>query len=217
VTRVKICGLTNTSDALFAARKGADFLGFVFYPRSPRNVSPEAVRRLVTNTKAELPSVICVGLFVDESAETVCQILAFCDLDRAQLHGGESAETLASLEGRAFKAIRPRSLLDAESAMAQYAPCPSPPDLLIDTYDVKVAGGSGQVGDWRTAAHIASERKILLAGGLTPDNVEEAVQVVKPWGVDVSSGVEAEPGRKSHQAIAYFINRVKKHPKAKED
>ena len=209
MTQIKICGLTHLDDTLFVARQGADFLGFVFYHKSPRNVSPEVVRQLVIDTKSQFPQVICVGLFVNEDIETVCETLDFCNLDLAQLHGDESVGSLLSLGERAFKAIRPKSLADAEFNMALYTARSSPPDLLIDTYDVRVAGCSGRLGDWNLAAHVASKRRILLAGGLMPDNVEEAIRVVQPWGVDVSSGVEAEPGRKSHQAISQFISSVK--------
>lgn len=209
MTQIKICGLTHLVDTLFAAGQGADFLGFVFYHKSPRNVSPEMVRRLVIDTKSQFPQVICVGLFVNEDIEAVRETLDFCNLDLAQLHGDESVGSLLSLKERAFKAIRPRSLAGAEFSMAVYGQRSSPPDLLVDTYDTKVPGGSGRVGNWGLAAHIASKRRILLAGGLTPDNVGEAIRTVQPWGVDVSSGVEDQPGRKSHQAISQFIRNVR--------
>jgi len=210
MTQVKICGLTNQVDALFAAEAGANLLGFVFYSKSPRNVAPETVRRLVPDIKSGWPEVLCVGLFVGEPVEFIREMLGFCDLDLAQLHGKEPPRVVSELSGRAFKAIRPRSAAEAEENVVRYATFSSPPDLLIDTYNPDKPGGTGQVGDWSLAARVAVRRRILLAGGLTPSNVVDAIRMVRPWGVDVSSGVEAEPGRKSHRAIGEFIAAVRR-------
>ena len=209
MTQIKICGITNHVDALFAAEIGADLLGFVFYSKSPRNVAPETVRRLVADIKSDWPEVLCVGLFVDEPVEFVREVLSFCDLDLAQQHGKEPPGVVSEFSGRAYKAIRPRSAAEAEDSVARYATLSSPPDLLIDTYDPDKPGGTGQVGNWSLAARVALQCRILLAGGLTPGNVVEAIRVVRPWGVDVSSGVETGPGRKSHRAIGEFIAAVR--------
>ena len=209
MTQVKICGITNRVDALFAAQAGADLLGFLFYSKSPRNVAPETVRTLVPDIKSGWPEVLCVGLFVGEPVEFVREMLGFCDLDLAQLHGGEPPQVVSEFNGRAYKAIRPRSASEAEDDMGRFATFSSPPDLLVDTYHQDKPGGTGQVGDWSVAARVAGQRRILLAGGLTPRNVVEAIRVVRPWGVDVSSGVETEPGRKSHRAIGEFMAAVR--------
>jgi phosphoribosylanthranilate isomerase len=210
MTQVKICGITNRVDALFAAEAGADLLGFVFYSKSPRNVAPETVRTLVPDIKSGWPEVLCVGLFVGEPVEFVREMLGFCDLDLAQLHGREPPQVVSEFSGRAYKAIRPRSASEAEDNVARYTTFSSPPDLLVDTYNPDSPGGTGQVGDWSVAARVAGQRRILLAGGLTPRNVVEAIRVVRPWGVDVSSGVETKPGRKSHRSIGEFMTAVRR-------
>lgn len=207
--RVKICGLTNREDVFFAAEAGADLLGFVFYPPSPRHVDTFTVRQLVREVRQAGLAVTCVGLFVDELPEVVSVVLDDCGLDLAQLHGNESPSVISAFHGRAYKAIRPRSAAEAEQAVSQYPVLCQAPDLLLDTYNPKKPGGTGEVGDWGTAAHVARKRRILLAGGLTPANVADAIRTVRPWGVDVSSGIEAEPGRKSHEATAEFITAVR--------
>lgn len=208
--RVKICGITNREDALFTATTGADMLGFVFHDKSPRNVEPETVRGLVSDVKGECPEILCVGLFVDEPADFVRDVSIFCGLDLVQLHGKESPQVVSEFGGLAYKAIRPRTVRELEDGMARYAVGSSMPDLLIDTYSPDKPGGTGQVGDWSLAARASAKRRVLLAGGLTPHNVAEAVRAVRPWGVDVSSGVEAEPGRKSHPAVSEFISAVRR-------
>jgi len=210
MTKIKICGLTNSEDVHFAARAGADLLGFVFYPKSPRYIEPLTARTVIRELKREFPTVLCVGLFVDEPVDLVRSVLDTCTLDVAQLHGHEPPAVVSALGGRAFRAIRPRSAAEADDALADFGVRTSPPDLLVDTYSAHKPGGTGEIGDWELAAHVASQRNILLAGGLTPQNVAAAIQRVHPWGVDVSSGVESEPGRKSHQAIAAFIAAVQK-------
>jgi phosphoribosylanthranilate isomerase len=205
VVRVKICGLAHLEDALLAAEAGADLLGFVFYAKSPRCVAPQFVRQIIARVKSDWPQVACVGVFVDERVGFVSDVMGFCGLDRAQLHGRETPASVSLFQGRAYKAIRPQTIVEAMTSMAQYAPPGPPPDLLVDPYDPKAPGGTGQRGDWDLAARIAARRKILLAGGLSPDNVAEAIRRVRPWGVDVSSGVEASPGRKSPEAVRAFI------------
>jgi len=209
MTRIKICGLTNLADARFAALSGADLLGFVFYPKSPRYIEALAARAITRELQREFPAVRYVGLFVDEPLDFVRGVVEVCGLDLVQLHGHETPDALAALDGRAFRAIRPRSAAEAEEALTAYGTRSAPPDLLVDTYSALKPGGTGEVGDWEIAARIARQRSILLAGGLTPQNVGEAIRRVNPWGVDVSSGVESEPGQKSHQAIVDFVAAVR--------
>lgn len=228
--RVKVCGLTNLPDVQAAVRAGADLVGFIFYPESPRYVTPERVRDVLSAVDRGQANVVTVGVFVNESAQTIAQILDFCGLDLAQLHGEEGPAMLglvrgpddqvedrghSPLRGRAYKALRPHCAEEA-TALAQRYALPSPlrggeylPAFLIDAYHPRLRGGTGQTGDWRLAARLAGRYPLLLAGGLTPTNVAQAVRAVRPWGVDVASGVEALPGQKDHAALQAFIAAVR--------
>lgn len=227
MTKVKICGITNIEDALVAVEAGADLLGFIFYEPSPRYVRPEAVREIVAGCRLQVAEnthhVTFVGVFVNSPLETVSEILDFCQLDAAQLHGEESPEFVSHFQGRAFKALRPQSSEEAESLIEKYLPAfPTPysllstpysllptPYFLLDAYHPTLYGGTGHVTDWTLAADIAGRYPVMLAGSLTAENVAEAVRVVQPWGVDVSSGVEKEKGRKAHQKVRGFIQAVR--------
>ncbi len=170
---------------------------------------------------AALSAVTLVGVFVDESSAAVAQILDFCGLDLAQLHGEEPPEMVTSdMHGRSYKALRPRSLDEALDLASRYAPAPSSapslggkgggcPALLVDAYHPHLHGGTGETADWSLAAALAGRYPLLLAGGLDPTNVAEAVHAVRPWGVDVSSGVESAPGQKDHTAIRAFVAAAK--------
>jgi phosphoribosylanthranilate isomerase len=160
---------------------------------------------------------VFVGVFVNASLDVVAQILDFCQLDAAQLHGEESPEFVNHFQSRAFKALRPHSSAEAEALIQQYQPSNLPtfqlsnlPTLLLDAYHPTLYGGTGHVTDWTLAASIARRYSIMLAGSLTPTNVSEAIQIVKPWGVDISSGVEAEKGRKDHEKVRAFVKAVKR-------
>lgn len=225
-TRVKICGLTNFEDACCAVEAGADLLGFILYPQSPRYVQPAVVAEIIQgirdwrielddvdtmpNSQSSIPKF--VGVFVNESVESILHTLAQTNLDYAQLHGNEPPELLTQLARRAFKALRSTSQEACLADAARYAglgPLDGP-GLMIDAYDPNAYGGTGKTADWLTAATIAQQQGgLLLAGGLTPENVAAAVQQVQPWGVDVSSGVEAEPGRKDQAKVRTFVERAK--------
>ncbi len=235
MTFVKICGLTNLADARVAVEAGADLLGFIFYEASPRYVKTETVREIVTQLKESgvrsqesgvrsqesgvrhsslltLHSPLFIGVFVNESLGRVQEILDFCGLDAAQLHGDEPPQFVAALAGRAYKALRPPSREAGEAMVQAYLPCApasSLPCLLLDAYHPTLYGGTGQVTDWSLAAEVATQHDILLAGSLTPENVAQAVRTVRPWGVDVSSGVEAEKGRKDWDKVREFIKNAK--------
>jgi phosphoribosylanthranilate isomerase len=208
VTRVKICGLTNLQDALIAVEAGADLLGFIFYPPSPRAVTLEragAIAETVRN--AGLP-VRLVGVFVDESLEDVHQVVSHCGLDYAQLHGAESPHTVAALmdDGIAvIKAFRVRDDI-SQGEIARYRATA----YLLDAYVAGQPGGTGRPFDWQLAVRVASRFPVLLAGGLTPNNVAQAVDTVRPWGVDVASGVEAAPGRKDPDQVRRFVAAVRR-------
>lgn len=212
--QVKICGLTNFDDAWAAAQAGADFLGFIFHEPSPRYVSPETAAKIVSGVRGAVSSRLpqFVGVFVNSPLEMVKQILAECGLDMAQLHGDESPEFVNQFKGRAYKALRPQSLEEAELLTTKYlssAAYTSTPCFLLDAYHPTLYGGTGYVTDWTMAAVIAAKYPLMLAGSLTPDNVVEAIHAVNPWGVDVSSGVEAGKGKKDHHKVQEFVQVVK--------
>lgn len=199
--KVKICGVTNAEDARAAVEAGADALGFVFYRESPRWVRADVVKAIVA---ALPPFVLPVGVFVNEEAETVREVMEQCGLALAQLQGEETAAYCEALGRPVLRAVRlggPGDLL----ALAEYKGRAQVRGFLVDAFSEREYGGTGQVADWRLAAEAAKSADILLAGGLTPENVQEAIRQVRPYGVDVSSGVEASPGKKDHAKVRSFI------------
>ena len=201
-TRVKICGLTRFEDAELAVQLGADALGFVFWPDSPRAVSPEVVRDIVRHLPA-LP--VRVGVFVNAPADEVARVAEVAALDAVQLHGDENIGDYQHLVPRLIKSVH----LGDEAALEWAARLPSAVVLLVDAMDPALRGGTGQVADWPSAARLASRRPVMLAGGLTAENVAQAVIQVRPWAVDVSSGVEWTPGIKSPDRLRAFFERVR--------
>jgi phosphoribosylanthranilate isomerase len=205
MVKVKICGITNVEDALASVKHGADALGFVFYPKSPRSVEPETAKSIV---KSLPPFVTSVGVFVDEARQKIEEIISYVGLDIIQLHGSEPPEH-CNLHKKAIKAIRVKELPDLEileSYKSAYA-------FLLDTYSSESFGGTGQTFNWEIAVEAKKFGNIILAGGLTPDNIEQAIKVVTPYGVDVSSGVEGTiKGEKDHAKVKLFIERAKKIP-----
>jgi phosphoribosylanthranilate isomerase len=200
---IKICGLTNLDDALAAVEAGADLLGFNLYPPSPRFIAPEICARLVAALPAHTRAKVkAVGVFVNEDPNRVRAILGDCGLDLAQLHGDEPPDHLRQLGGRAFKGVRGSASNDLDRFAAASAGRPA---LLIDTYNPKLYGGTGQTADWGAARAVASQYPIMLAGGLNPDNVAAAIAQVSPWGVDTASGVEVAPGRKDYRKVVAFV------------
>lgn len=202
IPRVKICGITNLEDALHAVQCGADALGFVFYSGSSRWISPEKARVII----GELPPfVTTVGLFVNQPTEEVRSVGDFCHLDVVQLHGDEPPEVCQDLAPcRVVKALR---LRDAGSldGVDRYPVCA----VLLDAWVPDQFGGTGHRCDWRLAAEVSRQRTTILAGGLNPDCVADAVRLVQPYAVDVSSGVESMPGRKDPDKVAAFIRNAK--------
>jgi phosphoribosylanthranilate isomerase len=203
--KVKVCGITNAEDAGAAVEAGADALGFIFYQHSPRYVVPAVAARII----ADLPPLIMpVGVFVNEELATVRSIMDACGLGLAQLHGDENASYCHDLSRPAMKALRLRdrtSLL----TVAEYRGRGGVRGFILDRFSEAAYGGTGQVTDWGLAAEIAKSTRVLLAGGLTPDNVTEAIRTVRPYGVDVSSGVESAPGKKDHAKIFAFLHAVR--------
>jgi len=213
MVRVKICGITNLEDALAAAEAGADLLGFVFYPPSPRYVTLERAREIIAALRQSVgavrePPLLTVGVFVDEELSRVREAIWKCDLDYAQLHGGEPPAYVAALGGRAIKALRVRSAADVERLGAYQAAA-----YLLDAYHPTKPGGTGEVWDWGLAVAAKRYGPVILAGGLTPDNVAQVVRRVWPYGVDVSSGVESAPGEKDHDKMRRFVAAVRNEGK----
>ena len=203
MTKIKICGITNLDDALLAADLGADALGFIFYAKSPRSISPEAAREIIAGLP---PFVLTVGVFVDEPLETVQAIAATARLDWVQLHGSEPPDYCAALDRNVMKVI---SVADINSLRAMAAYQGVVRALLLDTHKVGAKGGTGEVFDWSLAVRAKQYGPIVLAGGLNPDNVAAAVYTVAPAAVDVASGVEAAPGLKDPARLRAFIARAR--------
>ena len=215
MTRIKICGITNVDDARCAAEAGADFLGFIFYPKSPRNVTLEQTATITQTIRREFGADAprCVGVFVSETVEHVMAVLDIAGLDLSQLHGDESPTEVRMLHPRAFKAIRPQALAEAAAAVDAYcdiAPADiAMPQLLMDAYHPHQHGGTGILADLALARTLAPRLRLMLAGGLTPETVGPAIEQVRPWGVDVSSGVEQTPGVKDHARVWDFVQAVR--------
>lgn len=207
--KVKICGITTFEDAVMVAEAGADMLGFNFYAPSPRYIHPEVCRELVQKLVAIYTNLTLVGVFVNSSCQEIISIMDSCHLDLAQLCGDEPVETLMQLGEKGFKAYRPKTMDDFQSALAAAPERANPPAFLVDSFQRGSFGGSGQTADWSLAKQIAQKQDILLAGGLTPENVAQAARQVQPWGVDVASGVESAPGRKDPQKTVDFIQAVR--------
>ena len=210
MTYVKICGITNVEDAQVAAAAGADLLGFIFVPKTPRYIEPEHARAIVTKLRARSDAPKFVGVFVNASLEDVRAVLEFVDF--AQLHGSESPAIVGELSPRVYKALRPRDENEARAGMEDYRAAVSgnTPAFIVDAFDAHKFGGTGIRADWQIAAQVARAFPILLAGGLNATNVADAIRVVQPWGVDVSSGVERAPGLKDREKVREFIRKVKR-------
>ncbi len=203
MTKIKICGIKTLPDALAAIEAGADYLGFNFYPKSVRFIEKSACAEITSVLKREHPQIKLVGVFVNSPVEEIKDILQTCQLDLAQLHGDETPETFAQLALQAFRAFRgiPESNAGYERNKV--------PTMLIDAAVKGVYGGSGVTADWTAAAELAKKYPLLLAGGLTPEHVADAVRQVQPWGVDVASGVESAPGEKDAEKMVQFVKAVR--------
>jgi phosphoribosylanthranilate isomerase len=202
-TRVKICGITRAEDATAAVGFGADALGFVFYPSSPRYLSLEQAIRIGDIVPAFVSK---VGLFADASAEDVELVCSSFKLDYLQFHGEESVAYCEAFDRPYLKAIRVKQGMDLIQAVTPYKTAAA---LLLDTWHPEQAGGTGERFDWSTLEVLGSDLPpLILAGGLNAGNVRQAITQVRPYAVDVSSGVEESPGLKSVNKISQFINEV---------
>lgn len=212
VVRVKICGVTTLENALMVAESGVDMIGLNFYKPSPRYITPPDAQALCDGLRARLGEAcpMLVGVFVNESVGTISQITNQVGLDAAQLSGDESVEMLSELRGIAYKAIRPMNQAMALDDAQYYAP-QSPtderlPSLLLDAYHPQLYGGTGEVTSVEVALAVkAHTPRLMLAGGLTPENIADRVREIRPWGVDVAGGVESTPGTKDPSKVRALI------------
>ena len=194
---VKICGVTRLEDAEAAVAAGAGAIGFIFWPKSPRFIDPYRARKIAA---ALPPLVTAVGVFVNQPIAHVNGVASLVRLGAVQLHGDETTEFAAAVTTPVIKAL--------SIGAANVRAWPARVRLLLDVHDPVARGGTGRTIDWTAAADLASQREILLAGGLTPDNVAAAVARVRPFGIDVSSGVERAPGIKDHQRLRALFEAV---------
>jgi len=201
-TRIKICGFTQVDDAVAAAHLGVDAIGLVFYPPSPRNVDIEQAIEIV---KALPAFVSVVALFVDEQESKIRQVLSEVAIDCIQFHGDESPEACRLYKKPFMKAIRMKAELDVKQLASQYHDAAA---ILLDAYHPGIKGGSGRQFDWNLIPDDCS-LPVILAGGLQVDNAKQAVQAVKPYALDVSSGVESSKGVKDVAKMAAFIQEIK--------
>ncbi len=201
MVRVKICGITNREDALCAVEEGADALGFIFYAPSPRYIPPERAGEIIRDLP---PFVTPVGVFVNEDRERITSVAASAGLRAIQLHGDESPQDCQGYPVPVIRALRVGEGFDPETMTAYPVET-----FLLDTAKAGLYGGTGETFDWTFAKGASSYGRIILSGGINPDNVAEAICSVRPYAVDCGSGVEAEPGRKDHKKVAAFFQAVR--------
>ncbi len=206
MTVIKICGLKTLREAEAAVEAGADYLGFNFYPKSVRFITPQACRDIARALRQRYSHIRLVGVFVDAPVEEIQACLQACSLDLAQLHGNESPQALVRLKSRAYKAVR-----GIPADLDRFAR-PEAPALLVDSAVQGLYGGTGLRADWQAAADLAKRLPIFLAGGLNSENAAEAVRQVRPWGVDAASGLESEPGVKDAGKMKAFVQAVRSVP-----
>lgn len=200
--KIKICGITNAEDALMAIEYGADALGFIFYPQSHRYVTPEKAKSIIDKLP---PLTLRIGVFVDAEPETIMKTVNECRLDGVQFHGNESPEFCSKFRRRVIKGIRPQREEEVAN-IAEY----KVDAFLVDSYHPDVMGGTGTTFDWELA--VAAKMfgvPVILAGGLNPKNVAEAVRLVKPYGIDVCTGVETFQGKKDPEKLKDFIEQAR--------
>jgi phosphoribosylanthranilate isomerase len=197
---VKICGITQPEDAMAAISQGATAVGFVFWSKSPRRVDVDCAKRIVSTMP---PSITAAGVFVDQPVDEVNEIAEHVGLGAVQLHGNESLQYVQAMKRPVIKA-----LAVGGAVPPVLSTWPATVRLLLDVHDPIRRGGTGKTIDWATASEMAKQREVILAGGLTPDNVGDAINRVRPWGIDVSSGVESAPGIKDHERIKALFEAV---------
>lgn len=208
MVEIKICGMTNPMDAMNAADCGADALGFIFYPKSPRYIAPESAREIAK----KLPHTICkIGVFVNQDADEVGKIVGFCGLDMIQLHGDELPRYCMQFpKEKLIKALSPISENDLEGIRDYPVSA-----ILIDASHPTLYGGTGKKSDWELAVKAKNDHNLILSGGLNPDNILEAINIVSPDAVDINSGVELSPGKKDPEKVRKIIEIVRQADRLK--
>jgi len=199
--KVKICGITNIDDALYAAELGVDALGFIFVKSSMRYIAPKAARKIIQELP---PFIIPVGVFVDMPQEGIIELIEQTRIKCVQLHGNETPKQLAGFSVPAIKSFRVKNDFDVQQLRRFSASA-----FLLDTYVDGALGGTGKTFDWSIAIKVKSFGRIILSGGLNPENIIEAAQKVKPYAVDVNSGVEESPGKKDRTKLKLLFERLK--------
>ncbi|OGE23065.1 MAG: hypothetical protein A3J42_07235 [Candidatus Dadabacteria bacterium RIFCSPHIGHO2_12_FULL_53_21] len=201
MVRVKVCGITNAVDALQAVELGADALGFIFYKGSKRYIDPRDAHRIISSLP---PFISSVGVFVNQTVPEIKGAVETSGVDRVQLHGDETPEFCAMLPYKLIKAVRVKDTVNSDQV--ELYPVRA---ILFDKHTDEMYGGTGTSFDWGVLKGINISKKVILSGGLTPENVSRAIEIVKPYGVDVSTGVEDSPGKKNHMKMRKFIEAVK--------
>jgi len=204
MTKIKICGITREDDALFCAECGADFLGFIFVPASPRYIEPEKAGAIAARLRESGHAPRFVGVFHDASADYIREISSVAGLDLVQLHGSETDDDISALGIPAIKTLHVGQTLPGTHD------APTAAWLLFDTYDERRSGGTGKRFDWSLLATYERSKPFFLSGGLDPDNVVAAISLVRPDAIDIASGVEASPGVKDHAKVARLFERVRR-------
>src|SRR5271155_1491514 len=204
MVKVKICGITNLSDARRAVEAGADFLGFNFYLKSSRYIAPATARRIVQRLPQGVES---VGVFVNEPEPEMLTIARRVGLDYVQLHGDETAEVVSRMR-RSFRVIKAIRVRDS-FGVSQLRNFKGASSILLDGFDAHLRGGSGKRFNWKLAKSAGRKRQIFLAGGLTPENAAEAVSAARPFAIDVCSGVESRPGKKDAARMRALVAAVR--------
>jgi phosphoribosylanthranilate isomerase len=204
MTKIKICGITNVEDALFAADCGADFLGFIFVPSSPRFIEPEKAGAIAARLRENGDAPKLVGVFQDASADYIHEIRNVVFVDLVQLHGTESNDDIREIGIPAIKTLH------VGEALPETHRVPTAAWLLFDTYDQYRVGGTGKRFEWSLLAKFERSKPFFLSGGLNPDNVVAALSLVRPDAIDVASGVESSPGVKDRNKVARLFERVRR-------
>ena len=198
--RVKICGITNKEDALMAADLGADALGFIFAKGSPRTITPDMARNIIDELP---PFTVPVGVFVDSPVEEILSIIEYTGIQCVQLHGNESPFECMKINIPVIKAFKVHEHFRADTLISFKVSA-----YLLDTYVEGAAGGTGKTFDWNVAVDAKAYGRIILAGGLNPGNIRDAIRKVQPYGIDISSGVESEPGKKDKRKLQQLFSAV---------
>jgi len=199
--KVKICGITNINDAKYSIMSGANYIGFIFYPKSPRYIEPSKVEKIILELKKEGLKFLSVAVFVNPEKEFVNKVILQTKIDILQFHGEEAENFTLSFNKPVIKAFRVKDLVDIKKALTFKSEF-----LLFDAFSNKGYGGTGDCFDWKILEKISTNRSFFLSGGIDGNNIKKAIQQCLPYGVDLSSGVELSPGVKSKKKIDYFFN-----------